>query len=96
MVDCIGKEYELKGKVAPVVGQGLPVARHAEGLAWGSAAEQVRIHDPRLILQRSEVAVARRVWVVVLQYSAGERFNFTEGQWPPAKRLKSHRSGLNA
>jgi hypothetical protein len=23
MVDCIGKEYELKGKVAPVVGQGL-------------------------------------------------------------------------
>ena len=96
MVDCIGKEYELQCEVAPVIGQGLPVARHAEGLAWCAPAEHVRVHYPRLILQRSEVAVARCVGVVVLQHSAGERFNFTEGQWPPAKRLKSHRSGLNA
>jgi hypothetical protein len=96
MVDCIGKEYELQSEVAPVIGQGLPVARYAERLAWRSAAEHVRVHDPRLILQQCEVAVARRVRVVVLQHGAGERFNFTEGQWPPTKRLKSHRSGLNA
>ena len=96
MVDCIGKEYELKCEVAPVIGQGLPVARHAEGLAGRATAEHVRVHDPRLILQQGEVTMARRIGIVVLQHSAGERFNFTEGQWPPAKRLKSHRSGLNA
>ncbi len=96
MVDCIGEQYELKSEVAPVIGQGLPVARHAEGLARCATAQQVSVHYPRLILQRSEIAVARRVRVVVLQHSAGERFDLAEGQWPPAKRLKSHRSGLNA
>jgi hypothetical protein len=96
MVDCIGKEYELQCEVAPVIGQGLPVARHAEGLAWCAPAEHVRVHYPRLILQQCEVAMARYFGVVVLENGTGERLYFTEGQWPPANRLKSHRSGLNA
>jgi hypothetical protein len=96
MVDCIGKEYELKGKVSPVIGQGLPVSGHAERLAWSATAEHVRVHYPRLILQQGEVAMARRVGVVVLQHGAGERFDLGERQRLPAQRLKGYAGGFDA
>lgn len=96
MVDCIGKEYKLQCKVAPVVGQGLPVARHAERLAWRSTAQQVRVHDPRFILQHGEVAVQWRVGVVVLEYGTREWFDLGEGQRRPAQRLEGYAGGFDA
>ena len=96
MVDCIGKEYELKCQVAPVVGQGLPIAGHAECLAWRTSAEHVSVHDPRLILQRGEVAMYGHLRVVVRKHGPRERFDLGERQWLPSKGLEGHACGFDA
>jgi hypothetical protein len=92
---AIKKLEKFEGQVATVVSHSASKAGDREALAGGSSDKKVN-WAIFVASDRSEVAVTRCVWVMMLEHGAGERLDFAERSGFPAKRMPSDGCGLDA
>ena len=71
----MSKSAKLKGEVTTFIVQSPSETGNAEGLAGGSADEEVDF-SILVLLNSGEVAVQRHIRVVVFKHRAGESFYF--------------------